>query len=192
MEAKKKVLFIDRDGTMIKEYPPLYQIDAFEKVIFYPMVFKYLGKIADELDYELVLVSNQDGLGTPKFPEDQFWPAHNLIINTFAGEGIVFKEELVDRSMPADKKDTRKPGIGMFKNYIGNPAYDIPNSYVIGDRITDVQLAKNLDCKAIWINNSPGLGIAEISDSMEDLEKFIALETTEWKDIYNFLKNMSS
>ena len=190
MEQKqgKRVLFIDRDGTMIKEYPPLYQIDSLEKVTFYPFALKYLGKIYEELDYEFVLVSNQDGLGTPKFPESDFWPAHNLVINTFAGEGIFFKEELVDRSYPEDGLDTRKPGIGMFTNYLNNPGYDIPNSYVIGDRITDVQLAKNLGCKAIWLKNNATLGGAEVKDSTEELENSVALATLSWKDIYEFLK----
>jgi imidazoleglycerol-phosphate dehydratase/histidinol-phosphatase len=186
--AGKKVLFIDRDGTMINEFPPLYQIDTLEKVTFYPGALKYLGKIYDELDYEFVLVSNQDGLGTSKFTEEQFWPSHNLVVNTFAGEGIVFKEELIDRTMPEDGKDTRKPGTGMFGSYINNAAYDIPNSYVIGDRITDVQLAKNLHCKAIWLNNNPDLGGAEVKDSVTELRKVVALETTDWKAIYEFLK----
>ncbi|HEV7330730.1 MAG TPA: bifunctional histidinol-phosphatase/imidazoleglycerol-phosphate dehydratase HisB [Flavisolibacter sp.] len=184
----KKCLFIDRDGTMINEYPPLYQIDSLEKVSFYPGALKYLGKIYDELDYEFVLVSNQDGLGTPTFTEEQFWPAHNLVINTFKGEGIFFKEELIDRSYPEDGLDTRKPGIGMFKAYLNNKDYDIPNSYVIGDRITDVQLAKNLGCKAIWIKNNPDLGGAEVKDGPEELEKVVALTTTGWKEIYEFLK----
>ena len=184
----KRCLFIDRDGTIIKEYPPTYQIDAFEKVSFYPYVFKYLGRIAEELEYELVLVTNQDGLGTNKFPEKDFWPPHNLVMSSFADEGIVFKEELIDRSYPEDKLPTRKPGIGMFTNYLNNPDYDISNSYVIGDRITDVQLAKNLGCKAIWINNNPDLGGAEVKDSMEELREWVALETTHWKDIYEFLK----
>lgn len=173
---------------MINEYPPLYQIDSLEKVSFYPGALKYLGKIYDELDYEFVLVSNQDGLGTPKFTEEQFWPAHNLVINTFKGEGIIFKEELIDRSYPEDGLDTRKPGTGMFKAYLNNPEYDIPNSYVIGDRITDVQLAKNLGCKAIWIKNNPNLGGAEINNKPEELEAVVALATTEWKAIYEFLK----
>ena len=193
MEQKKgkRVLFIDRDGTMIKEYPPLYQIDSLEKVTFYPFALKYLGKIYEELDYEFVLVSNQDGLGTPKFPESDFWPAHNLVMNTFAGEGIFFKEELVDRSYPEDGLDTRKPGVGMFKKYLNNPEYDIPGSYVIGDRITDVQLAKNLGCKALWLKNNAALGGAEVKDSMEELEKSVALATISWKDIYEFLKKES-
>ena len=184
----KRVLFIDRDGTMIREVPPFYQIDSFDKVSFYPHVFKYLGQIAEELDYELVLVSNQDGLGTDKFPEEQFWPPHNLIMSSFANEGIIFSEELIDRSLPADNRPTRKPGIGMFTKYLNNPEYDIPNSYVIGDRITDVQLAKNLHCKAIWIKNDPNLGGTEVKDGVEELEKVVALATKDWKDIYEFLK----
>ena len=143
-QKKKKLLFIDRDGTLIAEHPPTYQIDAFEKVSFYPFVFKYLTKISEELDYELVLVSNQDGLGTEKFPEEQFHPVHDHIMKSFASEGIVFSEELIDKSFPEDNLHTRKPGTGMFTNYLDNPLYDISNSYVIGDRITDVQLAKNL------------------------------------------------
>ncbi|MBB1283945.1 bifunctional histidinol-phosphatase/imidazoleglycerol-phosphate dehydratase HisB [Flavisolibacter sp. BT320] len=184
----KKCLFIDRDGTMINEFPPLYQIDSLEKVTFYPGALKYLGKIYEELDYEFILVSNQDGLGTPTFTEEQFWPAHNLVINTFKGEGITFKEELIDRSYPEDGLDTRKPGIGMFKAYLNNKDYDIPNSYVIGDRITDVQLAKNLGCKAIWIKNNPDLGGAEINNKPEELEQVVALATTDWKEVYEFLK----
>jgi imidazoleglycerol-phosphate dehydratase / histidinol-phosphatase len=184
----KRVLFIDRDGTMIREVPPFYQIDSFDKVAFYPYVFKYLGKIVEELDYELVLVTNQDGLGTDKFPEEQFWPPHNLIISSFANEGIIFSEELIDRSFPADNLPTRKPGIGMFTKYLNNQEYDIPNSYVIGDRITDVQLARNLDCKAIWLKNDPGLGGKEIKDSIEELNEVVALATKDWKDIYEFLK----
>ncbi|HZI02249.1 MAG TPA: bifunctional histidinol-phosphatase/imidazoleglycerol-phosphate dehydratase HisB [Flavisolibacter sp.] len=185
---KKRVLFIDRDGTLIQEYPPTYQIDAFEKVTFYPQVFKYMIKIAEELDFELVLVSNQDGLGTPKFPESDFWPAHNLIMSSFANEGVIFKKELIDRSYPEDNLPTRKPGIGMFTDYLNNPEYDIPGSFVIGDRITDVQLAKNLGCKAIWLKNNPDLGAAEINDKADELESVIALSTQHWKDIYEFLK----
>jgi imidazoleglycerol-phosphate dehydratase / histidinol-phosphatase len=184
----KRCLFVDRDGTMIKEYPPLYQIDSLEKVTFYPFAIRYLGKIAEEMDYELVLVSNQDGLGTETFPERDFWPAHNLVITTFNNEGVFFKEELIDRSFPEDNLPTRKPGTGMFTAYLNNPAYDIENSYVIGDRITDVQLAKNLGCKAIWLNNHPGLGGAEVADSLDELRKVVSLETTHWKDIYTFLK----
>ena len=190
MEQKqvKKVLFIDRDGTMIKEYPPLYQIDSLEKVSFYPGALKYLGKIYEEMDYEFVLVTNQDGLGTPKFTEADFLPAHKLVMDTFAGEGILFKNELIDRTYPQDHKDTRKPGIGMFGNYLNNLSYDIPNSYVIGDRITDVQLAKNLGCRAIWLNNDSSLGGAEVKDSLEELKKVTPLITTDWKLVYEFLR----
>ena len=184
----KRVLFIDRDGTLIEEYPPTYQIDSFDKLIFYPKAIQYMVKIAQELDYELVLVSNQDGLGTDKLPEEQFWPVHNLVMSTFANEGVVFKEELIDRSFPEDNLPTRKPGIGMFTQYLNNPDYDIPNSYVIGDRITDVQLAKNLGCKAIWLKNNPNLGSKEVADDEAALQKVVALETKEWQAIYEFLK----
>jgi imidazoleglycerol-phosphate dehydratase/histidinol-phosphatase len=184
----KRVLFIDRDGTLIKEAPPTYQIDDFSKVEFYPQMFKYMSRIADELDYELVMVSNQDGLGTSSFPEETFYPAHKFIMKSLENEDIIFKDVLIDRSFPRDNKPTRKPGVGMFTNYIDNDNYDIQNSYVIGDRITDVQLAKNLNCKAIWINNDANLGGEEISDARSALSNTIALETTDWKSIYEFLK----
>jgi imidazoleglycerol-phosphate dehydratase/histidinol-phosphatase len=144
--------------------------------------------IATELDYELVMVSNQDGLGTEDYPEDTFYPVHNFIMKSLENEAIHFSAQHFDRTFPADNAPTRKPGIGMFTGYLNNEHYDIPNSYMIGDRITDVQLAKNLGCKAIWINNDPNLGGAEINDARAELEKVIALETTEWKDIYEFLK----
>ena len=186
----KRVLFIDRDGTLINEAPPTYQLDSFDKLTFYPHMFEYMGRIARELDYELVMVSNQDGLGTAAFPEDTFWPLHNLVMKSLEGEGIHFKNVLIDRTYPHENAPTRKPGIGMFISYLGNPAYDIPNSYVIGDRITDIQLAKNLGCKGIWINNDASLGAAEITDKVKTLHESatIALETTEWKSIYGFLK----
>ncbi len=184
----KKYLFVDRDGTLIKEYPPTYQIDSLEKVTFYPFAISYMRRIAEELDYELVLVSNQDGMGTDVFPEKDFWPAHNLVINTFQNEGVFFKEELIDRSFPADNLPTRKPGTGMFTAYLNNPGVDMAGSFVIGDRITDVQLAKNLGCKAIWLNLNPDLGGAEVADSLEELRRSVALETTDWKAIYEWLK----
>lgn len=184
----KRVLFIDRDGTMIKEYPPTYQIDSWEKLEFYPDVFKYLRKIAEETDYELVMVSNQDGLGTNSFPESDFLPIHEHILKSFENEAVRFEAVHIDRSHPEDNLHTRKPGTGMLLNYLNNDQYDIPNSFVIGDRITDVQLAKNLGCKAIWLNNDPNLGIGEISDKGDALEAVLALETTQWKDIYEFLK----
>jgi imidazoleglycerol-phosphate dehydratase / histidinol-phosphatase len=185
----KKVLFIDRDGTLIEEFPPTYQIDSFSKLIFYPHVFKYMTKIAEELDYELVLVSNQDGMGTEKFPADQFWPVHNLIMSSFSNEGIVFSKELIDPSAPEEHSPNRKPRTGMFTNYLNNPAYDLKNSFVIGDRITDVQLAVNLGCKAIWLKNNPNLGSKEITSSQEELDAAVVLETKHWKDIYEFLKS---
>ena len=184
----KKVLFIDRDGTLIQEFPPTYQIDSFDKLIFYPHVFKYMVKIAEELDYELVLVSNQDGMGTEKFPAEQFWPVHNLIVSSFANEGVVFVKELIDPSTPEENSPNRKPRTGMFKEYINNPEYDMKNSFVIGDRITDVQLAVNLGCKAIWLKNNSSLGSKEITSSMEELEAAVALETKHWKDVYEFLR----
>jgi len=185
----KRVLFIDRDGTLIKEAPPTYQIDSFSKLEFYPQMFEYMGRIARELDYELVMVSNQDGLGTKDFPEDTFWPVQDFVMRSLEGEGIRFTKVHIDKTYPKDNAPTRKPGIGMFTEYLNNDQYDIPNSYVIGDRITDIQLAKNLKCKGIWLNNDPNLGGAEIRDNREELRKnTVALETTHWSEIYSFLK----
>lgn len=184
----RKVLFIDRDGTIIKEAPPTYQIDSFEKLEFYPGMFTWLSRIAKEFDYELVLPTNQDGLGTVSFPEEKFWPIHNFIMKNLENEGIHFKDVLIDKTFAKDNAPTRKPGVGMFTKYINNHEYDLVNSFVIGDRITDVQLAKNLGCKAIWINNDPGLGGGEISNTIKTLAPTIAVETTEWKKIYEFLK----
>ena len=184
----KKILFIDRDGTLIKEAPPAYQIDSFQKLEFYPEAFRYMSRIAAELDYELVMVTNQDGLGTERFPEDHFWPVHQHVIKSFAGEGVSFHAVHIDRSFPAENKPTRKPGIGMLTSYINNDDYDIPGSFVIGDRITDVQLAKNLGCKAIWLNTDASLGAAEVNDNANALQSTIELETTSWKMIYEFLK----
>lgn len=185
----KRVLFIDRDGTLINEAPPTYQLDSFDKLTFYPAVFEYMGRIARELDYELVLPTNQDGLGTAVFPEDTFWPLHNFVIKSFVNEGVVFADVLIDKTYPHENAPTRKPGTGMFGRYMNNAEYDLPNSFVIGDRITDMQLAKNLGCKGIWINNDAALGAAEITDQVADLRaNTIVLETTSWKEIYEFLK----
>jgi imidazoleglycerol-phosphate dehydratase / histidinol-phosphatase len=183
----KKVLFIDRDGTMIKEVSD-YQIDAFDKMYFYPKCLTFLGKIAKELDFELVLVTNQDGLGTDIFPESTFLPVHNFIMKTFQGEGVFFANECIDRSFPADNLPTRKPRIGMLTQYLNNADYDIKNSFVIGDRITDVELAKNLNCKAIFINDGIQAGTNEVENSVEELQKSVALETSDWEKIYEFLK----
>jgi imidazoleglycerol-phosphate dehydratase/histidinol-phosphatase len=184
----KRILFIDRDGTLINEAPPTYQLDSFDKLTFYPHMFEYMGRIARELDYELVMVTNQDGLGTDAFPEDTFWPLHNLVMKSLEGEGIFFSAVHIDRSFPKDNAPTRKPGTGMLTQYLNNPAYDIANSYVIGDRITDVQLAKNLGCKAIWLNQDPSLGAGEIQDKIAELRGVIALESTHWSTIYEYLK----
>jgi imidazoleglycerol-phosphate dehydratase/histidinol-phosphatase len=184
----KRILFIDRDGTLIREAPPSYQIDSFEKLEFYPGMFEYMGRIAREFDYELLMVTNQDGLGTKSFPEDTFWPVQNFVIKALEGEGIRFSEVYIDKTFALEQAPTRKPGTAMLTKYIGNPDYDLAHSFVIGDRITDVQLAKNLGCKAIWLNNDPDLGGTEVSDSRGDLENAIALETAEWSKIYEFLK----
>ncbi|MCT3814726.1 bifunctional histidinol-phosphatase/imidazoleglycerol-phosphate dehydratase [Elizabethkingia anophelis] len=182
----KKVLFIDRDGTLVLE-PEDYQVDSFTKLEFYPEVFQYLSKIAKELDYELVMVTNQDGLGTDVHPEENFWPVHQFIIKALENEDIYFSKVLIDKTFPSENAPTRKPNTGLLTRYINNPEYDLQNSYVIGDRITDVKLAKNLDSKGIFIANDEELGAEEISKE-ESLEQYIALKTTSWKAIYEFLK----
>ncbi|WP_418636630.1 bifunctional histidinol-phosphatase/imidazoleglycerol-phosphate dehydratase HisB [Winogradskyella sp.] len=169
----KKVLFIDRDGTLVIEPPIDFQLDSLEKLEFYPGVFQWLSRIAKEFDYELVMVTNQDGLGTDSFPEDTFWPAQNKIIQAFKNEGVEFSEILIDKSFPEDNAPTRKPRTGLLNKYIhGN--YDLKNSFVIGDRATDIELAKNLGSKGIYMNS-------EGSD-------YAILNTTSWEDIYNYLK----
>ena len=183
---KQKVLFIDRDGTIIQE-PPGYQVDAFEKVTFYPKAFTYLSKIAQELDYKLVMITNQDGLGTDIFPEDTFWPVHNFILKSFENEGVVFDDVFIDKTFPEDNADTRKPGTGMLTEFFSEN-YDLENSFVLGDRITDIELAKNLGAQGIFISDHTDLGADEITTEREELEKFIALETTDWQKIYEFLK----
>jgi len=184
----KRILFIDRDGVLINEAPPSYQLDSFDKLVFYPHVFEYLGRIAREFDYELVMVTNQDGLGTASFPEDTFWPVHDLVIRSLQGEGVHFNAVHIDRTFPADNAPTRKPGVGMLTQYLNNDKYDIENSFVIGDRITDMQLAKNLGCKGIWLKNDPTLGSAEITGKASAIQSTIVRETTNWADIYEFLK----
>jgi imidazoleglycerol-phosphate dehydratase / histidinol-phosphatase len=184
----KKVLFIDRDGTLINEAPPTYQLDSFAKLEFYPNMFTWMRRIATELDFELVMVTNQDGLGTASFPEDTFWPVHNFVMKSLQNEAIIFSDVKIDRTFPKDNAPTRKPGTGMLTAYLNNPEYNIAGSFVIGDRITDIQLAKNLGCKGIWLNNDPNLGAAEISDAVKELAATTVLETTDWKKIYEFLK----
>lgn len=185
----KQVLFIDRDGTLIKEHPPTYQIDSWEKLEFYPYVFRYMSEIA-KLPFELVMVTNQDGLGTNSFPKEQFLPIHQHILKSFENEGVIFHAVFIDRSHPHENLPTRKPGTGLLKDYINSQEYDLSNSFVIGDRITDVQLAKNLGCKAIWLNNHSALGSVEISDEIDSLNQIVALETTEWKDIFEYLQKL--
>ena len=179
----KKVLFIDRDGTLALE-PEDYQLDALDKLEFYPGVFNNLGKIAKELDYALVMVTNQDGLGTDSFPEADFWPTHNFLLKAFENEGVVFDEILIDKSFPADNAPTRKPRTGLLTHYMTGE-YDLENSFVIGDRLTDMELAKNMGTQGIFIANDEGLGAEE---TQGDSAEVIALKTTTWESIYHFLK----
>ena len=183
----KRVLFIDRDGTLVLE-PENYQLDSLTKLEFYPKVFQFLNKIAKELNFELAMVTNQDGLGTESFPEETFWPTQNFILKAFENEGITFDEIFIDRSFPENNAPTRKPRTGMLTKYLNNPEYDLENSYVIGDRITDVELAKNLGSKAIFIKNEENLGRNEITTSLETLQNVIDLHTNDWLKIYEFLK----
>ncbi len=182
---KTKLLLIDRDGTLIKE-PEDEQVDCFEKLEFYPEVFTYLRKIADKGDYSILMITNQDGLGTDAYPEDTFWPVQNFIVNAFKNEGITFKDMLIDRTFPHENAETRKPKTGLVKPYL-NGDYDIENSIVIGDRLTDIELAKNLGCKGIFINQHRNLGDEELETSKGELENYIALETDSWEKIYEFL-----
>lgn len=170
----KKVLFIDRDGTLIIEPPEDYQVDSLEKLEFYPGVFQYLSRIANELDYILVMITNQDGLGTDSFPEDTFWPAHNKIIQAFKNEGVIFSEVLIDRSFPEDNSNNRKPRTGLLQKYIYGD-YDLNNSYVIGDRATDIELATNLSAKGIYIGDNNDTAV---------------LSTISWQEIYEYLKEI--
>ncbi|BAO54302.1 bifunctional histidinol-phosphatase/imidazoleglycerol-phosphate dehydratase HisB [Nonlabens marinus] len=175
----KKVLFIDRDGTIVKEPPTDYQLDSFEKLEFLPMAITQLHRIARELDYELVMVTNQDGLGTNSFPEKTFWPVHNLMMEVLENEGVKFSEVLIDRSFPEQNAPTRKPQTGLLTHYIkGN--YDLANSFVIGDRNSDMQLAKNLGCK--------GIQLPSITDDSTFENDLVVLKTDSWKEIFQFLR----
>ena len=176
----KKVLFIDRDGTLVIEPPVDYQLDSLEKLEFYPKVMRNLGFVRSKLDFEFVMVTNQDGLGTSSFPEDTFWPAHNLMMKTLEGEGITFDDICIDRSFPEENAPTRKPRTGMLTNYIDNPDYDLAGSFVIGDRPTDVELAKNLGCRAIFLQDDDSL----LSD---ELKAVCALATRDWDKVAEFL-----
>ena len=180
---KQKILFIDRDGTLIEE-PADEQIDSFSKLRFTEGLFRNLGFICQHLDYRLVMVSNQDGLGTPAFPEETFWPVHNFILQTLKGEGIEFDEQLIDRHFPQDNSPMRKPGTGMLTHYIDNPDYDLEHSYVIGDRETDLQLAHNLGCKA-FILGRDGITWDKIAELLFAGERKAELRrTTKETDIY--------
>lgn len=185
----KKILFIDRDGTLIQE-PEDYQVDRLEKLEFYPEAIYYVSKIAKELDFELVMVTNQDGLGTDSFPEKEFWPIQNFIENVFANEGATFKESLIDKTFAKDNADTRKPNIGLLKQkgYLEEGKYDLENSFMVGDRLTDVEFAYNFGGKGIFINTHVELGADEIKTDKSKVENAIALETNSWKEIYEFLK----
>lgn len=178
---KKKVLFIDRDGTLVIEPPIDYQLDSFEKLEFYPKVFRNLFFIRQKLDFDFVMVTNQDGLGTSSFPEETFWPVHNLVTKTFENEGIIFDDVQIDRSFPEDNAPTRKPRTGMLTQYIDNDAYDLENSFVIGDRATDVELAYNLGCKAILLQKDDSI----LKD--KKLQDTCVLATADWDKVAEFL-----
>ncbi|WP_300729652.1 bifunctional histidinol-phosphatase/imidazoleglycerol-phosphate dehydratase HisB [uncultured Bacteroides sp.] len=178
---KKKVLFIDRDGTLVIEPPIDYQLDAFEKLEFYPKVFRNLYFIRKKLDFDFVMVTNQDGLGTDSFPENTFWPVHNLVMKTLENEGITFDDILIDRSFPEDNAPTRKPRTGMLTKYLDTDQYDMEGSFVIGDRATDVELARNLGCKAILLK--------ENKECLKEkgLEDVCVLATTDWDKVAEYL-----
>jgi imidazoleglycerol-phosphate dehydratase/histidinol-phosphatase len=179
----KKILFIDRDGTLIEE-PQDEQIDSFEKLKFTKGVFRNLAFIRQHTDFEFVMVSNQDGLGTDAFPEDTFWPVHNFILQTLEGEGITFDEILIDPHFPEDNAPTRKPNTGLVEKYINNPDYDIANSYVIGDRETDRLFAKNIGCKSLILGDE-GMSWDKICELLFAGERTAEVKrTTKETDIY--------
>jgi len=187
----QKILFIDRDGTLIREPKSDQQVDSLAKLDYIPKAISGLRRIAEETDYALVMVTNQDGLGTDSFPEDTFWPAHNKMMDTFIGENISFAAVHIDRHFPADNAPTRKPGTGMLTEYISG-AYDLKNSYVIGDRLTDVQLAVNLGAKAILFLPDSGqaspVQTADVSGVTDAMSDAIVLTTGNWDAIYEFLR----
>ena len=180
----KKILFIDRDGTIINE-PKDFQVDSFEKLEFKTSVFKYLSKISEELDFDLVMVTNQDGLGTKSFPEKDFWPIQNFVIKTLENEGIYFKEILIDRTFPDENANTRKPNTGLIEKYLSDKNINFNESFVIGDRLTDLKFAQNIGCKGILIND---LTTADHLKSVNNLDKNSMFFFQDWKSIYNFLK----
>jgi len=179
----KKVLFIDRDGTLIREPQTDYQVDTLEKFSFYPGVIKFLIKIVQELDYVLVMVTNQDGLGTESYPEETFWPYQELTVQTLSEQGIKFEDIYIDRSFEKDGSPYRKPGTAMLTKYIEGP-YDMSQSFVLGDRWSDIQLAKNLGAKGIFINEYDGKSV----EALDELKNSTALITDSWSDVYSLLK----
>ena len=180
---KQKILFIDRDGTLIEE-PADEQIDSFDKLKFTKGVFKNLGFIRQHLDFKFVMVSNQDGLGTDSFPEEMFWPVHRFILQTLEGEGITFDDQLIDRHFPEDHSPMRKPGTGMLKDYLNNPMYDLENSFVIGDRNSDRQLAENIGCKALILGKE-GMTWDKIAEILFAGERIAEIRrTTKETDVY--------
>lgn len=181
----KRILFLDRDGVVLIEPPGDFQIDNIEETVFLPHCISTLSRIAAEMDFYKVMVTNQDGLGTDIYPESAFYPSHNMMLRTLESEDFVFDEMHIDRSFAKDNLDTRKPGIGMLKHLLNNPEFDIANSYMVGDRWTDIMLAKNLGCKAIYLK-SPLHDLTEDEEIL--LRPTIALETDNWQDIYTFLK----
>lgn len=181
----KRILFIDRDGVILQEPPQDFQVDSTDKTSFVPGAIVALSNIAASLDYYKVMVTNQDGLGTPSYPEDTFYPYQNLMLRTLEGEGFTFDEVIIDKTFAYENAPTRKPGTGLLTHLINNPAYDLRGSYVIGDRYTDIHLAKNLGCKAIYFK-SPLHPLTPEQDA--ELRSTIALETSSWEEIYSFLK----
>jgi imidazoleglycerol-phosphate dehydratase/histidinol-phosphatase len=181
----KRILFLDRDGVVLVEPPGDFQIDQVEETIFLPHCISTLSRIAAEMDFYKVMVTNQDGLGTDVYPESTFYPPQNIMLRTLESEDFVFDEIHIDRSFPKDNMDTRKPGIGMLKHLLNNPDFDIANSYMVGDRWSDIMLAKNLGCKAIYLK-SP---LHELTEDEEILLRpTIVLQTDNWQEIYTFLK----
>ena len=185
MTFMRKVLFIDRDGTLIREPKTDYQVDRLDKFSFYPEVMTYLRKISDELDYDLVMVTNQDGLGTDSYPEKDFWPYQELMVDTLKGEGITWQAIHIDRSFEKDNSPYRKPGTKMLTNYIEGD-YDLEQSWVIGDRWSDSFLAKNLGAKSIFLHEDEG----DTATIPEELSEVVGLCTSSWSDIYNLLKSL--
>jgi len=187
----QKILFIDRDGTLIVEPQPDKQVDSLAKLDYIPGALSAMRQIALDTDYALVMVTNQDGLGTDAFPEDTFWPAHNKMMATFEGERVSFDAVHIDRHFPHQNSTTRKPGTGMLTEYVDSTKYDLANSYVIGDRLTDVQLAVNLGAKAILFLPPGGLAsvqMADITQQTDAMQQAIALTTSDWHEIYTFLR----